>query len=252
MRKQPLQMKMCIDTFRPRQHGRHFTDEILKCIFFNENIWISIKISLKFVPKGPINNIPAMVQIMAWRQPGDKPLSEPMMVSLLMHIYAPLGLSELRMQGVWFCLKVFHIYRKHMISMPHTTVMHVGIAKPRWRGKRSQHSPRTCNPQFYVSAKRPMVNSSHWQRVVRQDTTYVVVLLINFFFLCSYVPLRCNVDAQVIYMVSTENLLCTGLWSCTIFFVIIIHGWQNIIKFIKIIHCFLHFIFRLNQIFSGM
>ena len=41
---------------------------------------------LKFVPKGPINNIPAMVQIMAWRRPGDKPLSEPMMVSLPTHI----------------------------------------------------------------------------------------------------------------------------------------------------------------------
>ena len=32
---------------------------------------------MKFVPKGPINNIPALVQIMAWRRPGDKPLSEP-------------------------------------------------------------------------------------------------------------------------------------------------------------------------------
>ena len=39
------------------------------------------KISLKFVSKGPINNIPALVQIMAWPRPGDKPLSEPMMVS---------------------------------------------------------------------------------------------------------------------------------------------------------------------------
>ena len=42
--------------------------------------------SLKFVPKGPINKIPALVQIMAWRRPGDKPLSEPMMVRLLTHI----------------------------------------------------------------------------------------------------------------------------------------------------------------------
>ena len=41
-----------------------------------------IKNSLKFVPKGPINNIPALVQIMAWRRPGDKPLSEPMSLSL--------------------------------------------------------------------------------------------------------------------------------------------------------------------------
>ena len=43
-----------------------------------------------------INSIPALVQIMAWCLPGDKPLSEPMMVSFLTHIYAPLGLSELR------------------------------------------------------------------------------------------------------------------------------------------------------------
>ena len=47
---------------------------------------ISIKISLKFVPKGPINNIPSLVQIMAWRRSGDKPLSEPMMVCLPTHI----------------------------------------------------------------------------------------------------------------------------------------------------------------------
>ena len=74
------------NTLRPRQNGRHFADDIFKCIFLNENVWISIKISLKFVPKGPIYNIPALVQIMAWPRPGDKPLSEPMMVNLLMHI----------------------------------------------------------------------------------------------------------------------------------------------------------------------
>ena len=45
----------------------------------NENVWILIEISLKFVPIGPINNIRALVQIMAWRWTGDKPLSEPMM-----------------------------------------------------------------------------------------------------------------------------------------------------------------------------
>ena len=49
----------------------------------NENVSISIDISLKFVPRGQINNIPSFVQIMAWRRPGDKPLSEPMMVSSL-------------------------------------------------------------------------------------------------------------------------------------------------------------------------
>ena len=74
-------------TLRSRQNGRHFADDILKCIFLNENVSIPITISLKIVPKGPINNIPALVQIMAWRRPGGKPLSEPMMVILLTHIH---------------------------------------------------------------------------------------------------------------------------------------------------------------------
>ena len=77
---------VCTYTLRPRQNGRHFADDILMCIFLNENVWIPIKISMKFVSKGPINNIPALVRIMAWRRPGDKPLSEPMMVSLTTHI----------------------------------------------------------------------------------------------------------------------------------------------------------------------
>ena len=50
--------------------------------------------SLKFVPKGPISNIPAMVQIIAWRRPGDKLLSEPM-IFVYRRIYAPFGLNEL-------------------------------------------------------------------------------------------------------------------------------------------------------------
>ena len=41
---------------------------------------------MNFVTVGPINNIPALVQIMAWRRPGDKPFAEPMMVSLVTHI----------------------------------------------------------------------------------------------------------------------------------------------------------------------
>ena len=53
---------------------RHFLD------------WISIKISLQFVPKRSINNSPTLAQIMAWRRPGDKPLSEPMMIRLSTHI----------------------------------------------------------------------------------------------------------------------------------------------------------------------
>ena len=74
------------NSLRPRQSRHHFADDIFKCIILNENARISLKISLKFVPKIRINNIPALVPIMAWRQPGDKPLSEPMMAGLLTHI----------------------------------------------------------------------------------------------------------------------------------------------------------------------
>ena len=58
--------------WRPRQNGRHFADN------YNKKVWILLKVSWKFVPKVWINNIPALVQIMAWRRP--------MMVSLPTHI----------------------------------------------------------------------------------------------------------------------------------------------------------------------
>ena len=75
-----------VNSFGPRQNCRNFADDIFKYMFSNENVWISLKISLKFIAKVRNNNILALVQIMAWRRPGDKPLSEPMMVNLLRHI----------------------------------------------------------------------------------------------------------------------------------------------------------------------
>ena len=87
-------VRWLLNTLRPRQNGRHYPDDIFKCIFLNENAWIPIKISLKFVPKGPINKIPALVQIMAWRRSGDKPLSEQWWL-VYWRIYASLGLNEL-------------------------------------------------------------------------------------------------------------------------------------------------------------
>ena len=77
---------LVINTLRPRQNGCHFPEDIFTCIFLSENVWILLKISLKFIPKVWNNNIPVLVQILAWRRPGNKPLSEPMMISLLMHI----------------------------------------------------------------------------------------------------------------------------------------------------------------------
>ena len=54
-------------------------DDIFKHIFLNENIRIVIQISLNVVPMGLIDNTPALVQVMAWRRTGDKPLPEAMM-----------------------------------------------------------------------------------------------------------------------------------------------------------------------------
>ena len=63
-----------------RQNGCNFADDIFRRILFvNEKFFILIQISLKFVPKGPIDNNPAFVKIMAWRKIDDKPLSKQML-----------------------------------------------------------------------------------------------------------------------------------------------------------------------------
>ena len=64
---------------------RHF-----QMYFLEWKLWMSIKILLKFFPKGPINNILSFVQIMAWRRPGDNPLSEQI---VYWRILKPLGLE---------------------------------------------------------------------------------------------------------------------------------------------------------------
>ena len=75
-----------VNTLRPKQNRRLFAEDIFKCIFLKEIARILLQISLKCVLGVRINNIPALAQIMAWRPPGDKPLSEPMMFNLLTHI----------------------------------------------------------------------------------------------------------------------------------------------------------------------
>ena len=78
-----------------------FSKRYFKLIFLNENVRLSIKISLKFVPRGPINNISALVQIVAWRRPGDKPLYEPVGDSLLTHICFTRSQSVKRLVVSW-------------------------------------------------------------------------------------------------------------------------------------------------------
>ena len=121
--------------------GRNKMDDISHTTFssaFLMNIWIPIKISLKFVPKGPIDDIPALVQIMAWSRPGGKPLSEPMMVSLPTHIWVT-RLNELRKYyklsycipskfiGVEFTLNVFtgFVVRDRLLTKCKDIALHI-------------------------------------------------------------------------------------------------------------------------------
>ena len=65
--------QLLLNALRQRENGRHFSEE---CIYLHEECCILIRVSLKFVPKGPINHMPALVQIMPGHRAGDKPLSE--------------------------------------------------------------------------------------------------------------------------------------------------------------------------------
>ena len=66
------------NTLRHKQNRWYFAD-VSTCIFLNDNCCILIQILLNYVPKGPVDNKPALVQIMAWHWMGNKPLSKPMM-----------------------------------------------------------------------------------------------------------------------------------------------------------------------------
>ena len=65
---------LVLKTLRSRQDGRHFPDDIFKCIFVTENVSVPINISLKFVQSYPRIGS------------GDKPLSKPMTVMPLTHM----------------------------------------------------------------------------------------------------------------------------------------------------------------------
>ena len=98
----PVKWHLIINTMRPRQNGCHFADDIFKCIILNENIWIPIKNSLKFVPKGQINNIPTLGSddlppnpnigsgdgLVRW---DNTPLPEPMFTKIYVAIWCHYG-----------------------------------------------------------------------------------------------------------------------------------------------------------------
>ena len=72
-------MKIFLNSFPLGQKGCIFTDNIFRYIFVNEKFCILVKISLKFVPMGLVDNNAALVQIMACPRIGNMPLSEPML-----------------------------------------------------------------------------------------------------------------------------------------------------------------------------
>ena len=118
-----------LNTLRPRRKGQHVADDIFKCIFYSENIGISIKISLKFVPM-TINNILALVQIMASRRPSDKPLFGAMMVCF-QRIYASLRVYSNKCIWVrsWMCGCLATWFCYHLIAKPGNKT-----AAPSWPG----------------------------------------------------------------------------------------------------------------------
>ena len=87
------------------------------CIFLNEYVWSLLQISLKFVPKGPINNISELVKIMAWCLHRDKSLSQPMMVRLLTHICVTRPQWIKKMGAP----ELYQLY--HLVPIPHSCLI---------------------------------------------------------------------------------------------------------------------------------
>ena len=182
-----------VNTLRLRQNGRHFADNIFNCIFSNKNVWISINISLKIVPKGQINNIPAMVQIMAWHRPGDKPLSEPMMVSLLTHIC--LTLPELRLAvGFIYTMYIYIYIHTYKVSDPMTIAVMVKGSLFWWHRHKQFISLK--NSLLTLSA-----SSSHWlwsKTVVGKSSASAMELWQSYAKPSIYISICCNNNNHII------------------------------------------------------
>ena len=118
-----------VNTLRPRPNGHHYAGDPFKRIFLGETVRSTMDISLLFVPKGQINNIPAMVQIMAWRRPGNQPLSEPMIVRLPTHIcVTPLQWVNLLSQYRPIS-QISQSIRRIPYNTQQCTYVHISVAK---------------------------------------------------------------------------------------------------------------------------
>ena len=126
-----------LNTLPTRQNGRLFADDSLELIFLYQNCCILLQISLTFVPKGSIDNKPALVQIMAWRQTANNPLSEPKQVysSLLMLICISWPWLFIWIHiGVSLCwMPVMHhnicSYHRQTSNISHTNSQHLNVSR---------------------------------------------------------------------------------------------------------------------------
>ena len=127
-------------------------DNIFKCNFVNENVLIPIKISLQFISKGLINNIPSLVQIMAWCRPGD--ISHYLNQWWLDHwcIYASLGLNEL---GLISWCPIFKVSNSFEDQVPVAFIYRCLTIKYQWldymTGYQDSSSSNGCQVTYHVS-----------------------------------------------------------------------------------------------------
>ena len=177
------------NTLRPRQNGNHFPTDIFKCIFLNENMWIVIEILLKFVPTGLINNIPVVVQIMAWRRTGDKSLSEPWWL-VYWHIYASLGLNELIVAWIsnqtqcksWNCLSKLQASKRRWLHY------HAGI--------KVINVDKSCPRRNYIRSKQKCLYIPN----IRYDSPSLFKMIIR------------DKNKSVQFISSCSNLLDWSAW----------------------------------------
>ena len=108
-----------------------FSYDIFKCFFLNENDKMTIQISLKLAPRSPIDNKPALVQVMAWCRTGDNPLGETMNDPVHWRIYAALRRVELTLWILSHCKWLSRIISRNIIIL--LTWCHLNIFVS-WRG----------------------------------------------------------------------------------------------------------------------
>ena len=109
----------------PGQNGRHFANGIFKPIVLNKKDTFFTSLSLKFVPEGPIDNNSTLVYIVAWRQIGDKPLSQPKLTrftyAYMQHYWDIWGVTQLclflpKQYLMWLMVYTLNIRIIHDIS----------------------------------------------------------------------------------------------------------------------------------------